>query len=41
MLGAQKFGEHCPPLPLRVYRPDFNVLPDIFTVMNCSFLGDR
>ena len=37
--GHKKFREHCPPNSPRVYRPAFNALPDIFTVMNCSVLG--
>ena len=39
--GVQTFGEHCPPTPHHSYGPDFNVLPDIFAIMNCSVLGDR
>jgi len=38
--GAQKFGEHCPPISPVFYGPGFGALPDIFTVTNCSALGD-
>jgi len=37
----KKFGEPLPSKPPpRGYGPGFNKLPDIFTVMNCSVLGD-
>jgi len=38
--GTKNLGSIAFQFPPRVYGPGFNALPDIFTVMNYSVLGD-